>query len=235
MEFIYVKDYDELSIMTANKMLDTLKKKKNLNLCLASGGSPKKAYQLFVDKVKENNIDVSELVITKLDEWVGVSKDSELSCEKYLNDLILSPLNIKKDHFITFEPDCNAVQVEVERVKEQLETNKINLCILGFGINGHLGLNEPGEFLHPYAHQAHLDERTKKHPMLQGNDLAYGMTIGMKDILNADEVILMMNGKQKEELYKEFLTGKISTKLPASFLWLHKNVSVIIREDEFSK
>lgn len=235
MEFIYVKDYDELSIMTANKMVEALKKKKNLNLCLASGGSPKKAYRHFVDKVKEDNLDVSELVITKLDEWVGVSKDSELSCEKYLNDLILSPLNIKKDHFITFEPDCNEVQSEVERVKKQLETNKINLCILGFGINGHLGLNEPGEYLHPYAHQASLDERTKKHPMLQGNDLAYGMTIGMNDILNADEVILMMNGKQKEELYKEFLTGKINTKLPASFLWLHNNVSVIIREDEFPK
>lgn len=232
MKFLHVKDFDELSSVTAKYMAKKLSEKKDLNVCLASGGSPDKAYQMFVEEVKEQGIDASNLIVTKLDEWCGVSRDSELSCEKYIRDRVINPLHIKEENFITFYPDSDT-QKEVEKVNKQLKERPIDLCILGFGINGHLGLNEPSEYLHANSHKATLTEETKKHPMLQGNNVEYGMTIGMKDILDSKEVLLLMNGKNKEKLYEEFLSKKVSTTLPASFLWLHDNVTVIVRDDEF--
>ena len=55
----------------------------------------------------------------------------------------------------------------------------------------------------------------------------------MKNILDSKHIILLMHGKEKLELFKEFLKQKISTQLPASFLWLHNNVDVVICMDEF--
>lgn len=233
MKFIHVKDFDDLSVKTADYMANALANKKDVNICLASGGSPDKAYQLFVEEVKEKNIDASDLVITKLDEWLGIARDSELSCEKYVRDRVLDPLQVKEENYITFYPDCEDGDKESEKVNAQLQERPIDLCVLGFGINGHLGLNEPNEFLHPFAHKATLTEETKKHPMLQGNNVEYGMTIGMKNIMDSAEVLLLMSGSNKKALYEAFLTGDISTQLPASLLWLHDNVTVIVRDDEF--
>lgn len=233
MKFIHVKNYEDLSEQVAEYMLNRFKNKKNINICLASGGSPDKAYDLFVKKVKDKKMDTSELIITKLDEWLGISRESDLSCEKYIKDKVVNPLNIKDKNYISFYPDCENGDEESEKVNTLLNDRVIDLCVLGFGINGHLGLNEPNEYLHPFSHKIALTEETKKHPMLQGKDVNYGMTIGMKNIMDSKEILLLMNGKNKLKLYEEFLMKRISTQLPASFLWLHNNVTVFVRDDEF--
>lgn len=235
MKFIYVNNYSEMSEVASEIMLDEVKSKNDLNICLASGGSPELTYQLFVKKMKDNKIDAQKIYITKLDEWVGIDKTSDLSCEKYLKDIVVDPLQLS-DHFISFLPN-EIPEKEVEKVNEKLKQNPIDLCILGLGKNGHLGLNEPNTYLYAESHVAKLSEKTKKHPMIYGknNHIEYGMSIGMKNILDSKRIILLVSGTEKDEIFAYLKKGEISTQCPASFLWLHNNTIVIVRLDQFSK
>ncbi len=106
----------------------------------------------------------------------------------------------------------------------------LDLCVLGLGKNGHLGLNEPGESLQPACHISQLDARTQQHEMLKtaGRPVTRGITLGLKDILNAREVLLLVTGEGKQDATDRFLTAKVSTAIPASFLWLHSNFICLI-------
>lgn len=78
--------------------------------------------------------------------------------------------------------------------------------------NGHLGLNEPGESLQPACHISQLDAKTQQHEMLKtaGRPVTRGITLGLKDILNAREVLLLVTGEGKQDATERFLTAKVS-------------------------
>jgi len=103
------------------------------------------------------------------------------------------------------------------------------LCILGIGKNGHLGFNEPAKYLNPYTHIAKLSAATLQHSMARrmSERPDCGLTLGMSEIMQSKKILLLISGKDKEATIDEFLTGKISTHLPASFLWLHPNVTCL--------
>lgn len=232
-KIIKTKNYEELSNLCKDLMLEEIKNKPNSNICLASGASTNLTYDLFVNEVKNSDIDLSNTVFTKLDEWVGISKDSSISCEKFIVDKIINPLNIKKDNYISFNPEEDPY-VESDRIKKIIEDKGIDLCILGLGKNGHLGLNEPEEYLYPYSHVINISDTTKTHQMLKGNSMEKGMTLGMKELLDSKKIILIISGEGKGEIVEKLMNRKISSLLPASFLWLHNNLTIIYREDEYN-
>ncbi len=153
------------------------------------------------------------------------------TCEIYLQEQLLHPLNIPTDRYFSFQSNAVDPQQECARVQQLLQQEgPIDLCILGLGVNGHLAFNEPGAFLHPHCHIAQLTEDSLGHSMakdMQGVEL-YGLTLGMSDILAAREILLLISGPSKVEITQRLLEAKISTQLPASFLCLHSNVKVFI-------
>ncbi len=233
MKFLNVKNYRELSVITAQTMINAIKDNPCANICLASGASPDLAYQLFVQMVIEQSIDISHAMFTKLDEWCGFDGDHEATCEKYIQDRIIKKLNIKRENYITFNPNALDFKKEVEKVGKLLHQYPITLSILGIGKNGHLGLNEPNDYLNPFTHIEILSETTKAHQMLGNEVVDNGMTIGMNEILNSKNILLLISGSNKQEIFNQFLTEKITTKLPASFLWLHPNTTSIVQTDVF--
>lgn len=225
------RNYEEMSKASAQFMVKTLIDQPNVNICFASGGSPERTYELFVQEA--NDIDHSQMAVTKLDEWCNVEPDSPLSCERFLQERIIKPLNIKQDNYISFQSNANDFKEECQKVHAALDRQPIDLCILGLGKNGHLGLNEPNSYLQPYAHIATLSKITKGHAMINGSTLEEGMSIGMQEIMASKKILLQVSGDGKEEIFKNFLKGHIDPQLPATFLWMHPNVEVYVCEDKF--
>ena len=106
----------------------------------------------------------------------------------------------------------------------------IDLCILGLGLNGHLGLNEPAKELQARCHVAALSPESLGHPMLGSLDSkpAYGLTLGIEDILDSRQIIMLVSGKDKKTIAKEFLKAGISNQLPASLLWKHGRTDCLV-------
>jgi len=233
MNFIHAKNYEELSIVVSKMMVETIESNPEANVCLATGSSPSLAYDLFVDHVRTRNTDVSTLRFTKLDEWCGIPMDHPSTCESFIRTKLLDPLKIPEDRYHSFDSMTTLYDEEGRRIHEALNKHPIDLCILGLGKNGHLGLNEPSRILVPFAHVAMLADQTKTHPMIEGVVVTKGFTLGMQEIMNSKRILLIVSGEGKQDIVRKFLKQEISTRLPASFLWLHPDVDVIVQDDRF--
>ncbi len=218
-----------MSRAAADQIIGSLKEKPNLVMCLATGASPARTYEFLVQAQREKRADFSKCTAVKLDEWGSLAPEHPATCEHYLQKHFIEPLNFSEDRYISFRGDATDPQAECKQVQKQIEDiGGIDLCILGLGLNGHLGLNEPAEFLQPGVHVAQLTAETQSHQMIGSTETkpSFGITLGMADLLNSGEIIMLISGARKKEQQKRFFEARIDTSFPASFLHLHRNVAV---------
>lgn len=226
-----------MSLLASSIVLSEIEKKKNLLLCAATGDSPEGLYKELVNKSKADRDLFEDLRIIKLDEWGGVPENHPSTCEYYIRRALLGPMEIPSENYISFASDPADPVLECKRIQSELDKNgPIDICILGLGKNGHLGLNEPGPFLEPHCHVAPLSKESLQHSMLFSTEIKprFGLTLGIRDIISARQIIILIGGENKEEILAELLQEKVSTTLPASFLWLHPNVECIIDQTHFA-
>ena len=203
----------------------------DLLLCVATGDSPAGLYQELSREADRQPDLFRCLRVVKLDEWLGVPASDAASCEHFLRSRLLGPLAIATERFISFDPEATDPPAECARICAELaRQGPIDLCILGLGKNGHVGLNEPGPSLQPHCHVAKLSEATRRHAMFQSSEARpeFGLTLGIGDIMNARKIVLLITGAGKERAIAEFLDGVVTTELPATFLWLHHDLEVFL-------
>jgi galactosamine-6-phosphate isomerase len=207
--------------------------KRDSLLCLPTGHSPAGLYHQWVREVESKPELFRSLRVIKLDEWLGVSASDPVSCEHYLRTRILGPLAIDAPHYIAFDSEAADPSIECARINAELERRgPIDLCILGLGKNGHLGLNEPSLRLQPHCHVAQLSEETRQHSMFDDREVrpTHGLTLGIGDILQARKIVLLITGEGKASAIARFFEGVVTTEVPATFLWLHHDVEVFLDE-----
>ena len=223
-------DYDSMSRRAAELIVGALRVRPDLLLCTATGSSPTRTYDLLAQQYPSEPQLFSRLRLVKLDEWGGLPPEDPGTCETYLRRHLTGPLNILPDRYHTFRGDAPDPEAECRNIERALENHgPLHLCVLGLGVNGHLGFNEPADALHPGPHVAPLTEQSLAHPMVRHarGRVRYGLTLGMGDILRAEKILLLVNGPHKREPLLRMLTPQVSTRFPASFLWLHPDVTVL--------
>jgi galactosamine-6-phosphate isomerase len=223
----------ELNELASDLLIYEIKQNTHSLICAATGNSPTGIYQKFVEK--RYSVIVENLVFIKLDEWYGLGADDAGSCEKYLHKHLLEPLKIPAERYISFDGKTADPDKEFQRVNKYLaEHGPIDLCILGLGANGHIAFNEPADSLRPQPHLAVLSEASLAHKMITGSgtQLKHGMTLGMADILQSKKIILPVFGQSKRAIMERLMEGKVSSQLPASFLWLHPDVHCFYCEND---
>jgi galactosamine-6-phosphate isomerase len=232
MIFLQYNTLEELNDKVSDFVIEELQKNKTALVCAATGNSPTGMYKKLAEK--KEKLDVTSLRFVKLDEWYGPPMDNPGTCEYYLQEHLIQPLNIQQEQYTAFTSNSPDPSGECERMQQYLsKEGPIDLCILGIGKNGHIAFNEPSTELNAGVHIAQLTPETLEHGMAKIIDtkLEYGLTLGMADILQSKLIILMVNGPHKRDILNNFLTSNISTHLPASFLWLHPNVYCYYTEE----
>ena len=225
---------NDMSEFAASVIIAEINQNRNLLLCTATGNSTSETYHKLVSK--KNEFTSEQLRVIKLDEWGGVPADHPMTCETYLQKKLIRPLKTDPSRFISFKSDAEDPDRECARVQQLLDAQgPVDLCILGIGLNGHIAFNEPGNFLVPHCHKAHLSPSSLNHPMVRETGVTpkYGLTLGMADILKSRKIILLISGKSKASVTKQLMLKTIDTQLPASFLWLHPDVHCYCDRDAF--
>lgn len=230
MEIEFVQNQETLNQKGSALIIEKLKEQAQLKLCAATGNSPTGVYRRLIGHAKTEPQLYTELQIIKLDEWVGLDKADSGSCEKYLQEYLIKPLAISEDRFLSFNP--NPTNPAEECIRVQTEFNKISpidICVLGLGKNGHIGFNEPGKF-ERHCHVRQLEAESMAHGMIATSAFkpSLGMTLGVKDILSAKKIIMIVSGAGKEKATDDLLSGVISTDCPASILWKHPDVTCLV-------
>ncbi|WP_338223186.1 6-phosphogluconolactonase [Algoriphagus confluentis] len=205
--------------------------KPNLLFCVASGGSPSGLYAEMVAERAINPGFCKELRVIKLDEWGGLEEGSTFTSELDVQTKFVQPMGIAPDRYWTVNPFTLDPHGDCEQMENVLQNEgPLDICILGIGVNGHIALNEPGDQLTPHFHVCRLAESTLNNGMIKTlkQPPTFGMTMGLGNILQSKKIILFISGSGKKEAFEHLKVPEISTQFPASFLWMHGNVEVLV-------
>ena len=134
-------------------------------------------------------------------------------------------------HLISAEEECLRYEQVIDSV------GPIDLQILGIGKNGHIGFNEPGTDSNSLTHVVELVASTRESnarffPSIDEVP-THAITMGIKSILKSKKIILMASGKNKAEAVKTLLSKDVNESFPASILWNHDNVTLIVDRDAY--
>ena len=235
MKVIVCDTYEELSKQAAEDIIETLKTVDQPLICTASGDSPAGLYKELVKIIKDKKIDISNWHFVGLDEWAGMNEEDEGSCKFHLNNQFFHPLKIEKEKISFFNGRSKDLQEECNLTEDFIrEHGGIDIAIVGLGMNGHIGMNEPGTSSLSRSHIAEIDPITQKTGQKYFNseqDLSQGLTLGLATLMEVRQIILVVNGRHKAAIVKKVMEEEISEQLPASLLRNHPGLVVYLDKD----
>jgi glucosamine-6-phosphate isomerase len=204
-------------------------------ICTASGDSPAGLYSALVKQVKSNEKTISGWYFVGLDEWVGMNGDDEGSCRFHVNNQLFHPLRVAEDRIAFFDGRKKDLDRESERIEDLIgQYGGIDIVILGLGMNGHIGMNEPGTSPALRSHVTELDPQTKQTAQKYFREepqITKGITLGMATILEARHIMLLVSGEHKAKMVQRVLEGEISEQFPASLLRAHAGLNVYLDKE----
>ena len=239
-ELIVAEDYDEMSRKAANIIADLIKKNPNAILGLATGSTPVGTYNELIQKNKNKEISFQNVTTFNLDEYIDLDKNHPQSYYTFMYEHLFKniDINLAKTHIPKGQGDP---KLNVQNYENLLHNNKINLQILGVGRNGHIGFNEPGTPFDMGVHDVELHNKTiKDNARFFENDISKvpkkAITMGIRNILDSETIILMANGTNKADAIKYVMNHKVDINIPVTALQIHKGkVYIIVDKKAASK
>lgn len=234
MELIICKDYEEMSRKAAELSADCVRRHPESLISFPGGDTPLGMVHAFADLVNAGEVDISKTRYVSLDEWVGLSRTDEGSCGLF-NQLNLLD-RLQKPFADVHIIDGAAVNIEAERqaLDDYIEKyGPLSLSVLGIGMNGHLGFNENGVDFDLNAHIIPLTETTQRVMTKYFGDKFHptqGISQGVRQIMEAQTVILIANGAHKAEIVEKAVRGPVTNEVPASILQRHPHCYFVLDE-----
>ena len=227
--------YEEMSKKAVADLLAIIQDKKNPLLCTASGDSPKGMYKELIKQVKEKGIDISQWTFLSLDEWAGMNGKDEGSCRFHLDNDLFEPLNVEEKNIVFFDGRATDPEAECDRIESFIkDSGSIDVTIVGLGLNGHVGMNEPGTPKDSRTHVGEIDSTTQaagQKYFKEKRQLTHGITLGVQTIMDSANVMLLVAGSKKAGIVQKILEEDISEQLPASILRRHNNFFVYLDKE----
>lgn len=233
------KNYSDMSRKAANIISAQIIMKPNCVLGLATGSSPMGTYQQLIDWYKKDDLDFAKVTTINLDEYKGLAPNNTQSYRYFMDTNLFNHINIDKNR--TFVPD--GLESDSEKACNDYDhiiscSGGIDLQLLGLGHNGHIGFNEPGTAFEKGTHCVDLTETTitanKRFFSSEKEVPRQAYTMGIKSIMQARKILVIVSGEDKAPILKEVLQGPITPSVPASILQLHNDVTIVADEAALS-
>lgn len=228
-----------MSREAADVVIRQLQHKPSSLFCFPSGDTPTGMLKILVDESRAGKIDFSKATFVGLDEWVGMDKHVAGSCGQYMFQHFFDAVPIRPEQIIFFDAKSTDLKSECTRVDQFiLGTGGIDLLIVGVGLNGHIGLNEPGSSFQNYCHVRKLDQITKDvaQKYFPANTvLEDGITLGIRHMMEAKTSVIMAGGEKKSAIIQKIVEGAISEEVPGTALRNHSNSICLLDKPAASK
>ena len=239
MKIYSAKDYAGMSRIAANILSAQITLKPDCTLGLATGSTPIGTYQVLIERCASGDLDFSQVKSINLDEYVGLSPEHDQSYRYFMNTNLFDHVNINKANTNVPNGLAEDLDAECQRYNEIINTlGPIDIQVLGMGHNGHIGFNEPSDVFELETHKVELAQTT-----IDANARFFAsadevprqaLTMGIKSIMQAKTVLVVVNGKGKAEIVKKAFTGPVTPQVPASILQMHPNVILVGDEEALS-
>ena len=217
----------------ARLWVEQLQARPDMRICLATGNTPVPACEAMVRTCQAGEASFREATIFALDEYGELAPDDSGRCANMIRRCLLDHVDLPAENFYelaTEEENLDQVCADYDAAIGE----GFDLAILGIGLNGHLGMNEPGTSVEATTHRVELHPASIQSAagyMDGGEPPRWGITVGMKHLLAAKEVWLLATGQAKAEIVAQVARGKPTTDIPASLLRDHPECTLFLDEE----
>jgi glucosamine-6-phosphate deaminase len=220
---------DALARALAGQIARALVAAPELVLGLPTGRTPLPLYRELVRLHLAGRADFSRTTTFNLDEFVGLEPGDPRSYHAFMRRHLFDHVNLapRRIHMLNgAAPDLARECARYERAIAR--AGGIDLQILGLGLNGHIGFNEPARALQAATHRTRLRQGTRRaNATLFGHRMravpTEALSMGMATILRAQRIVLLATGASKARSVGRMTAGIITPRVPASFLQLHQD------------
>lgn len=238
MRVLIKPDYDSCAKWVAEYIIYKIKlarptANKPFVLGLPTGSSPIGVYQELIKQHKEGKISFQNVITFNMDEYIGLPPDHPQSYAKFMWDNFFNYIDIKKENIHLLDGMTTDYVSECKNYEEAIKkAGGIDLFLAGIGTDGHIAFNEPAS---SFASRTRIkllkSETIKSNSRFFGDDTsqvpAKVLTVGIATIMDADEIILIASGKNKQDAIHRTIEGGVNHLCPASILQMHEHATVI--------
>ena len=234
---VIIGSEQEIAQKAAQQYVRLLQNKPNAVLGGATGSTPLGLYAELVRLNKEGVISFKDVKTFNLDEYVGLDGSHDQSYRYFMNTNLFNHIDIDINN--THVPDGIDTSKAAAYDDAIKAAGGIDLQILGIGVDGHIGFDEPGTPIDSITHVVELEQNTREVNSRFFKSIdevpTHAVTMGIKTIMNARSIILMAIGSSKADIVKAFIEGPVTTEVPASILQLHPDVTIYLDPEAAAK
>ncbi len=206
-----------------------IRRKPDAVIGVATGSSPEPVYRALAREVADG-LDATSVRWFALDEYIGLPAGHPQSYRRVLERVLLEPLHLPGSSVQVPDGAAADPDAAAESYEAALAAAGVDVQILGIGVNGHIGFNEPGTPFSSTTHRAALTESTRcaNSRFFPSADAvpAECLTQGLATIMRADRIELVATGRHKAAAVAQALRGPVTEDCPASILQRHPRVRV---------
>ena len=225
-------DYPQLSEAVAKNVIDCVRAKPDALICIAGGDTPLGVFAALVEAQKQGRVDFSQTQFLGLDEWLGLGKTDKGSCREMVWSHFFDKLSLRDEQICFFDGLTDNPQAECQRVDGYIaQHGPIDCIVLGIGMNGHIGFNEPGASLNNTCHVIDLDPITQTVSVKYfgtARDVKQGISLGLKTILAAENIVLMASSEKKAQIVAETVNSPASNQIPSTLVKTAKRAALYV-------
>lgn len=227
-------DYPQLCQRVAKNVIDCVNAKPHALICIAGGDTPLGVFAALVEAQKQGRVDFSRTQFLGLDEWLGLGKDDKGSCREMVWQHFFDKLTLRGEQICFFDGLTANPQAECQRVDRYIEQHgPIDCIVLGIGMNGHIGFNEPGASLDNTCHVVDLDSVTQAVSVKYFDtprEVKQGISLGLKTILAAKNIVVMASGENKAAIVAQTVNHPASTDIPSTLMKTTQQANLYLDE-----
>ena len=246
MKILIFKNAEEVANFTANRIVSAIKnfsptqEKPFLVLGLPTGSTPIPVYERLVKAYQNNEISFKNVVTFNMDEYLGLSPEHDQSYHYFMDQNLFNHIDIPKEQIHILNGLAQNPEQECATYEEKIKSfGGIDIQLGGIGENGHLAFNEPGTSFDTVTHVQQLTKNTievnSRFFEKESDVPKKALTIGLKTIFDAKEVIILATGDKKADAIFNSTRGPISPDCPASMMQTHAHGVFAVDESAASK
>ena len=235
MEIHILESPDVMAKRVALSIAILIKNNPGRLVCFAAGDTPLGMLRELIRLQDTGACDLNTMYYVGLDEWVGLGYPDKGSCAQVLIDNFYAPAGIAMEKVRLFNGLTKNLALECNRMNDWIATHGgIFLTILGVGLNGHVGFNEPFTPDKEGCIVVELDVDTiavSEKYFGEKIQVSTGITLGLGTLHNSENLYVLASGKHKGNIIKKAFGEEPTSAVPASLLQRHTNLIVVLDKD----
>lgn len=233
MEVIIKETYEHASAEAARIVARRVREKPDCVLGLATGSTPLGLYKELVRMHKSEGLDFSKVTTFNLDEYVGLPKEHPQSYFNYMQTNFFAHINVKQSNIHIPNGMAQNIPSHCEDYERSIETvGGIDLQVLGLGVDGHIGFNEPTSSLSSQTRIKTLTQATiaanARFFESENKVPRHVITMGVGTIYKSKHCLILASGANKSHAVKMTVEGPVTAMVPGSALQLHAKCTVVV-------